>query len=137
MTPNQFCYHAYLACRILPHGERPTLLHVRIARQLARWSSSAPSHAKLARAVGCCVRTVQNALNRYRALGLLDWRHQRRLTRWSGWRRLANAYLFVAPFSLSAVPAKEGRRKAKDPKSIFGKLPPEALLALSIKWGLA
>ena len=136
MTPNQFCYQATLAHRLLPHGERPTALHLKIARILARWSTSSPSHAKLARAAGCAVRTVQNALNRLRGLGLLVWRHQRRLTRWAGWRRLANAYLFNAPLSLSETPRRPVRVKILNPILPLGKLSPEALAALAAKWGL-
>lgn len=136
MTPNQFCYHVWLAHRLLPHGDRPTRLHVDIARLLARWQHPSPSHAKLARAAGCCPRTVQNALNRLRGLGLLRWTHLRRLTRWSGWRRLANLYLFDASsFSLFAVPRRKGR--VLNPTSTLGKLSDEALQALRVKHGLA
>lgn len=100
MTPNQFAYHAWLASQILPHGTRPTRLHVRVGRFLARWQHSMPSHGKLARAAGCCVRTVQNALNRFRELGMLDWRHQGAIFRHLGRRRLPNRYLFLASFLL-------------------------------------
>jgi len=130
VTPNQFAYHVHLAHTLLPHGDRPTRKHMRVARMLARWQHPSPSHAKLARAAGCCVRTVQNALNRLRGLGLLDWRQQRWLSRWSGWRRLANRYLFNAPFSLLAVPL---RQKVLTPESTLGK---HAIEALATKWGL-
>jgi hypothetical protein len=134
MTPNQFCYHVWLAHRMLPHGQRPTKKHVDVARYMARWQHHSPSHAKLARAAGVCVRTVQNALTRLRSLGMLAWTHQRRLTRWSGWLRRANRYTFHA-FSLLLVPApkKEGNR-ILNPESTLGKLEKAALL---VKWGLA
>jgi hypothetical protein len=101
MTPAQFCYRVWQAHGTLPHGQRPTRLHLKIARRLARWQHATPSHGKLARASGCCVRTVQNALNRLRGLGLLSWTHRGCLRRWVGRRRLSNRYRFDASFLTS------------------------------------
>ena len=53
MTPNQCAWNAVQARRTLPHGQRPTDLHVRIAFVLARWQHASPCHAKLARAAHC------------------------------------------------------------------------------------
>jgi DNA-binding transcriptional MocR family regulator len=132
MTPNQFCYQVYLAQRLLPHGTRPTRLHVRIARTMARWSSPTPSHRKLARAASCCVRTVQNALGRLRRLGLLRWQSRFETLRTGTWRR-SNRYLFNAFCLLSIEPPKKERFKIKTPISPLGKLAKRALL---VKWGL-
>lgn len=101
MTPAQFCYRVWQAHRSLRHGERPTALHVKIARLLARWQHRMPSHGKLARAAGCCVRTVQNALNRLRGLGLLNWRGEGWEMRPGVRRRLPNRYRFDASFLIS------------------------------------
>lgn len=100
MTPSQFSYHVHLAHRTLPHGERPTRLHCKIARTLARWQHSMPSHAKLARAARCCVNTVGNALARFRRLGMLDWKHEGAVMRSGRRLRLPNRYRFVASFLL-------------------------------------
>jgi hypothetical protein len=137
MTPNQICFHGWMARQTLKHGQRPTPKHLKVLRVLAHWEGHSPSHAKLARAAKVSVRTVQNALTRLRGLGLLAWTHQRRFTRWSGWRRLANRYTFQA-FSLLLVPApkKEGS-KILNPIRPLGKLSPEAHAALLVKWGLA
>jgi DNA-binding transcriptional MocR family regulator len=123
MTPAQLTYHAHRAHQILPHGARPTKLHLKIARLLARWQNPMPSHAKLARAAGCCVRTVQNALNRFRDLGLLTWRHQAARMRSGQWLRLPNRYRFMATFLLSAGAAKEEGSKIQTPNLSLGKLP--------------
>jgi DNA-binding transcriptional MocR family regulator len=133
MTPNQICYQVHQAHRLLPHGTRPTRLHVRIARTLARWSSPTPSHGKLARAVGCCVRTVQNALGRLRELGLLSWKARFETTRTGTYRR-SNHYLFDAFCLFLVEPPKKERIKVLNPISPLGKLQREALL---VKWGLA
>lgn len=100
MTPNQFSYRVWHAHRTLAHGQRPTGLHLRIARLLGRWQHPCPSHGKLARAARCCVRTVQNALNRLRGLGLLTWRHQGATLRSGRRLQLPNRYLFDASFFL-------------------------------------
>jgi hypothetical protein len=123
MTPAQFSYHVWLAHRTLRHGVRPTRLHLKIARLLARWQNPMPSHAKLARAADCCERTVQNALNRFRELGLLTWRHQAARMRSGQWLRLPNRYRFMATFLLSAGAAKEEGSKTQTPKLSLGKLP--------------
>jgi hypothetical protein len=135
MTPNQFTYHAWLAHRTLPHGQRPTKLHLTIARLLGRWQHPCPSHRKLARAARCCPRTVQNALGRFRRLGMLDWHAQTARMRSGQTLRLANRYRFLATFLLAA-PKKE-RVKRINPISALGKLSPSELEALRIKWGLA
>jgi hypothetical protein len=114
VTPNQFCYQTWSAHRLMPHGIRPTRLHVRIARVLSRWQHRMPSHGKLARAARCCVRTVQNALSRLRGLGLLGWTHQGFTGRW-GRRRLPNAYRFDASLPLEV--------KIQAPNLLLGKLP--------------
>jgi hypothetical protein len=55
-----------------------------------------PSHAFLARRARCSVRTVQNALQAARALGLLEWTTQRVK---AGWRllRASNRYVLKMP----------------------------------------
>ena len=136
MTPNQFCYHVWLAHRMLPHGQRPTKKHLDVARYMARWQHPCPSHGKLARAAGVCVRTVQNALTRLRSLGMLAW------TRQGGWMqsgralRLPNRYSFEASFLLLVPVAKKEGSKILNPESTLGKLSPEAHAALLVKWGL-
>lgn len=121
MTPNQFTYHCYLAHRTLRHGDRPTKAHLRVARVLARWQHRSPSHAKLARAAHVCRRTVINALNRFRWLGLLDWVHQGFTSRFDGRRRLPNRYSFMATFLLCPPPKKESV-KSTTPKLLLCKL---------------
>ena len=71
MTPNQSAYRAVQARRSLPHGQRPTDLHIRVAFLLARWQHPSPCHARLARAAHCHRNSVLNALHRLRDLGLL------------------------------------------------------------------
>jgi hypothetical protein len=134
MTPNQFAYHAHLAHRMLPHGERPTRLHLRIARILARWQHSCPSHGKLARAAMCCVRTVQNALRRFRQLGMIKWTGQAASMRSGRKLRLPNRYTLQATFLLFSARAKKERGKNQSPILPLGKLQKQALL---VKWGLA
>ena len=103
MTPSQFAWNAVHARDTLPHGERPTDLHIRIAWLLARWQNPCPSHAKLARAAHCHRNSVVNALHRFRDLGLLSWQHQTtRLC--GGWvARTVNRYLFKASEKLSKI----------------------------------
>lgn len=117
MTPNQFTYRVWTASRTLPHGQRPTKKHVRVARALARHPSAMPSHRQLARAAECCVRTVQNALGRFRLeLGLIDWRHvfDRRMRPSDRRRQRPSIYFFPdAPIlNLSCLywPANFGNR---------------------------
>lgn len=114
MTPNQCAYRAVAARRTLPHGQRPTDLHVRVMFVLARWQSSSPCHAKLARAAHCHRNSVLNALHRLRCLGLLSWERQYRQLR--GWRiQVANRYLFVGNLALPparAVFTRKGRKLA-------------------------
>ncbi|MDA8249433.1 MAG: hypothetical protein M0Z28_09650 [Rhodospirillales bacterium] len=86
--------------RTLPPGQRPTRLHIHILAKLLHWRSATPTHRALARAAGCCRRTVLRALARLRALGLLTWRA--RVICGRGWAvRGANAYVLGAPISLT------------------------------------
>jgi hypothetical protein len=102
MTPNQSAYRAVQARRSLPHGQRPTDLHVRVMFLLARWQHASPSHAKLARAAHCHRNSVLNALHRLRDLGLLTWEKQFQRVR--GWHlQTANRYVFVG--NLACFPA--------------------------------
>ena len=112
MTPTQFAWNAVQARNSLPHGQRPTDLHIRIAWLRARWQSPDPPHAKLARAAHCHRNSVANALHRFRALGLLTWQLQAVRLR-GGWvARVANRYLFKAP-SLPAAPSPESPSRRK------------------------
>lgn len=105
---------AQLLHRDLPHGVRPTALHVKVFFRLASFHTDHPSHRQLANAAGCVERSVRNALRRFRDIGLLLWQHQRRLrdpgveliqargTPYAGvWQRLANRYLLNANFLLA------------------------------------
>ncbi len=112
MTSNQAAYRAVQARRTLPHGQRPTDLHVRIMFLLARWQHPCPAHAKLARASHCHRNSVLNALHRLRSLGLIDWVSQ--FTRLHGWRiRIANRYLFVSNLPLPPARSKPVRKDRK------------------------
>ena len=85
-----------------PDGRRLTRLHVHVAAKLAYWRSTTPRHRALARASRCCTRTVRRALDRLRALGLLNW--QRRVVRGVGWRaQTSNAYT-ITPSCLPLFP---------------------------------
>jgi hypothetical protein len=120
VTPNQCAYRAVQARRTLPHGQRPTDLHIRVMFILARWQSSSPCHAKLARAAHCHRNSVLNALHRLRDLGLLTWEQQ--FTRLHGWRlQVANRYLFVSNLPLPLKPSKyfEGSKGRKS-SSLLG-----------------
>jgi DNA-binding transcriptional MocR family regulator len=55
-----------------------------------------PSHETLAERAGCCVRTVQRALQAGRDLGLVDWRH-RQLRRLGRCLRTSNSYRLTVP----------------------------------------
>ena len=114
VTPNQCAYRAVVARRSLPHGQRPTDLHIRVVFLLARWQHASPAHAKLARAAHCHRNSVLNALHRLRDLGLLTW--ERQFTRVHGWRlQIANRYLFVSNLALPparAVEVKKGKKLA-------------------------
>jgi hypothetical protein len=113
VTPNQCAYRAVQARRSLPHGQRPTDLHIRVMFVLARWQHASPCHAKLARAAHCHRNSVLNALHRLRDLGLLTW--ERQFVRLCGGHRaqVANRYLFVSNLPLPparAVSTKKGRK---------------------------
>jgi hypothetical protein len=115
VTPNQCAYRAVQARRSLPHGQRPTDLHIRVMFVLARWQHPSPCHAKLARAAHCHRNSVLNALHRLRDLGLLTW--ERQFVRLRGGHRaqVANRYLFVSSLSLplaQPVQPRKGRKLA-------------------------
>jgi hypothetical protein len=94
MTPIQCANRAVVARRSLPHGQRPTDLHIRVMFILARWQHASPPHAKLARAAHCHRNSVLNALCRLRDLGLLAWKRQFVRLR-GGWvAQVANRYRF-------------------------------------------
>ena len=118
MTPNQFAYAATKFHDNLPHGQRPTDTHVRIAWIMARWQNNSPPHVKLARAAKVHRNTVGNALRRFRDLGLLEWTG--RLVRLRGGHaaRGSNVYRFPKQPSLPAVLPREARQKEKK-KRIF------------------
>jgi hypothetical protein len=112
VTPNQCAYRAVQARRSLPHGQRPTDLHIRIVFLLARWQDASPAHAKLARAAHCHRNSVLNALHRLRDLGLLTWERQH--IKLHGWRiQTTNRYLFV---SNAALPTARPRLEQKGRK---------------------
>jgi hypothetical protein len=112
MTPIQCAYRAVQARRLLPHGQRPTDLHIRVVFLLARWQNASPPHAKLARAAHCHRNSVLNALHRLRDLGLLAWERQFVRLR-GGWvAQVANRYLFVS----NALPPARTRQEGKGRK---------------------
>ena len=89
--PRAFLERVKAARDSLPHGRRPTDTHVKVAAKLAFWRGGHPSHRVLARACKCDRKTVQRALARLEALGLLA--HAPRYACGPGWRRrLSNAY---------------------------------------------
>ena len=92
MNANQAAYAAVTARRTLPHGTRPTDLHIRVMFLLARWQAPDPPHAKLARAAHCHRNSVLNALHRLRSLGLLSWSRQWVRLRGGFWARSSNLY---------------------------------------------
>ena len=55
-----------------------------------------PSHATLADRAGCCVRTVQRALEAAADLGLLTWVERRVRAGWR-WLRTSNRYVLTLP----------------------------------------
>ena len=78
-----------------PAGKRLTRLHVHIAAKLAFWRSATCRQRSLARAAGCCTRTVQRALAVLPGLGLLSW--TRRVLACRGWRaQVASAYTLLS-----------------------------------------
>lgn len=102
MTPHDWLARVRHAADTLPHGERPTELHVRIAAKLAYWRDRTPTHRRLARAARCSRRTVVNALARLRDLGLLSWAN-RTLCGSGVAVRLSNAYVFSAATGLESI----------------------------------
>lgn len=55
-----------------------------------------PSHETLADRAGCCVRTVQRALQQAQQLGLVTWCERRVKAGWR-WLRTSNWYRFAVP----------------------------------------
>lgn len=91
MDNRKFLDAVILARRTLPHGKRPTDLHVTIAAKLAYWRSPTCRHRALARAARCSTRSVIRAFARLHALGLLSW--TRRVVFCTGWRaQVASIY---------------------------------------------
>ena len=80
--------------RELPHGRRPTRLHVHLVAKLAHWRSATPTHRALARAARCSRRTVVRGLARLRDLGLLSWA-QRTVCGRGFAVRVSNRYSFI------------------------------------------
>jgi DNA-binding transcriptional MocR family regulator len=111
VTPNQFAYAASKFRDNLPHGQRPTDAHVRVAWIMARWQDTSPSHARLARAAKVHRNTVANALTRFRELGLLDWKP--RYVRLNGGHvaRGSNHYFFPEQPSLPVAALRPLRQK--------------------------
>jgi DNA-binding transcriptional MocR family regulator len=64
-----------------------------------------PSHATLADRVGCCIRTVQRALEQAQRLGLVSWAERRMRAAWR-WLRTSNLYRLLMP----AEPVQAGQR---------------------------
>ena len=71
-----------------------------VLRQLAFYLGNRgeawPSHETLAERAGCCVRTVQRALQAARDLGLVDWVERRVRAAWR-WLRTSNLYRLLMP----------------------------------------
>ncbi len=65
-----------------------------------------PAHTTLADRAGCCVRTVQRALDEARDLGLVSW-CERRIRRGWRWLRTSNTYRMHTP----AGDVQPGQRK--------------------------
>lgn len=114
MSPTQAAYRAVIARRSLPHGQRPTDLHIRLMWLLARWQHATPSHSKLARAAHCHRNTVGNALRRLRALGVLDW--SPRFVRLAGHvARASNTYRFLSNPLPTGHERKQREKREKTP----------------------
>ncbi len=109
--------------RTLPHGRRPTRLHVHLIAKLACWRSATPTHRALARAARCSRGTVLNALRRLRALGLLSW--QARTVCGRGFAvRISNRYSF-SPKPLESIRIQCG--------AVFEHTPPAPSLAAQLR----
>jgi hypothetical protein len=122
MTPAQAAYRAVAARRSLPHGQRPTDLHIRVMFTLVRWQHATPDHGRLARACACHRNSVGNALKRLRELGLLDW--ERRFIRIGGGRfaQASNHYLFPGNSCLPPARPAQVEKDKKNP-SFIGQQP--------------
>lgn len=120
------------------------LLWTLLYRGPSRHGVCDPSLEQLARWAGCARSTVQLALQRLEAAGILG--HVRRglvvAGRWSQW---TSAYLFATPDrwapsdtdarSAKVSPLKKKLRKAREEEG-RGSLPVAALQGLAAKWGL-
>lgn len=69
-----------------------------------------PSHATLAERAGCCVRTVQRALQQAQQLGLVSWAERRVRAGWR-WLRTSNAYRLIMPRDAVQGGRKTSRRR--------------------------
>ncbi len=76
-----------------------------------------PSHDTLAARAGCCVRTVQRALQAARELGLVSWIERRVRAGWR-WLRTSNAYRLTTP--LEAVRPGQSRRRVTTGQPVRG-----------------
>jgi hypothetical protein len=72
-----------------------------------------PSHQLLARRARCCVRTVQTALREARAIGLLDWCHQRVEAAWRSLRTVNRYELMLPAGVVQSGPHGPGRTTGK------------------------
>jgi hypothetical protein len=114
-------------------------------RGLSRHGVCDPSIGQLAEWSGCARSTVQLALNRIEALGIMG--HVRRGLVVSGrWCQWTNAYLFAstAQWALSDTEARAAEVSQVKKKAEEGRrggegstLPAAEHLALAVKWGLA
>ena len=78
----------------LTRAFRDVLLTLRTFRGIG--GASWPSHETLADRAGCCVRTVQRALQQAQQLGLVIWSERRVKAGWR-WLRTSNRYWFTVP----------------------------------------
>jgi hypothetical protein len=81
-----------------------------------------PSHELLARRARCCVRTVQDALQAARRLGLVDWAAQRVRAAWRS-LRASNRYVLKLPAG-AVQPGSHGPRRRTTGKSCRGDIQP-------------
>ena len=134
-------HRLHLAHRQLEHGERPTSLHLKIYRRLARHPDLTPTHRELADAAGACVRTVGNALRRAADLGLLTWtKRGTTLPDGTVWQ-LANRYEFLNSL-LFLFRSRQPKKVREEVLFIVtedwvSKLPAEQLQAVRAKYGWA
>jgi hypothetical protein len=118
------------------------VLWILLYRGLSRHGVCDPSIGQLAEWSGCARSTVQLALNRIEALGIMG--HVRRglvvtvrgLARWCQW---TSAYLFAAPTCWASDTEARVKKKAKEGRrgGEGSTLPAAEHLARAVKWGLA